>query len=125
MKIKKILLSAVLLLLCLIPAGGTVSADVSWYWVDSDSECTTYIDQNSLIKNGGYFKVWVKSVYQDGHYNMIQYLFYTPTQRLAIVNAAMYDVNGNQTGVYTPSMSEYKWAPITPGSLGSKIYSEL
>lgn len=99
----------------------SVSAEEKWYWVDSDSDFSTYADTDSLITNGGYAKIWVKNVYTDGHFDMIQYLFYAPSGRFAIVNAASYDKNGNQISVYTPQTKDFDWKPVVPDSLAAKI----
>lgn len=108
-------------LFCAFPT--SIGAEEKWYWVDSDAAFSTYADTDSLVVNGRFSKIWVKNVYTDGHFDMIQYLFDASTSRFAIVNAASYDKEGNQLSVYTPTMKEFEWKPIVPDSLAAKINS--
>lgn len=108
-------------LFCAVPS--TASAEEKWYWVDSDASFSTYADTNSLVVNGRFSKIWIKNVYTDGHFDMVQYLFDSSTSRFAIVNAASYDKDGNQLSVYTPAMKDFQWKPIVPDSLAAEINS--
>lgn len=122
--VKKMLLTGILLLFACM-AGVETAGAANWYWVESSDSYSLYIDTDTVKRNNGYIKVWSKYTYTDGHFDMVQYLFNTPYQRSAIVNAATYDKDGNQTSVFTPSLESYKWDPIIPGSAIGDIYALL
>lgn len=78
--IKKVTVVVALLLVCAF----TVFANVpSWYWVDSDKDCTIYID-NANVENHGAFKiVWLRCDNNTQHL-----VAYTKT---AILSSGYYD----------------------------------
>ena len=121
---RKALLTAILLLSACM-AGGETAGAVNWYWVESSADYSLYIDTDTVKRNNGYVKVWSKYTYSDGHFDMVQYLFNTGYQRSAIMNAATYDKDGNQTSVFTPSVNNYKWDPVIPESAIGDIYALL
>ena len=119
---KKIIVALVILLTCM----GSILIDAAnWYWVDSDSSGNQwYIDNQSASKSYDVAVVWVKTVREDGTYNLCQ-LEITRDRKMAILQAAAYNADHEPINSYTvdPWMKQYN--AVIPDSIGEEIYNSV
>lgn len=117
---KKIMIALVILLTCM----GFIPIDAAnWYWVDSDSSGDQwYIDNQSASKSYGVAVVWVKTVREDGTYNLYQ-LEITRDRKMKILQIAKYNADHEPIDSYTFDPWTKQYDAVTPDSMGEAIYN--
>ena len=117
---KKTIVALVILLTCM----GFIPIDAAnWYWIGADSSGGQwYIDNQSASKSYGVAVVWVKTVREDGTYNLYQ-LEITRDRKMKILQIAKYNADHEPIDSYSVDTWQKKYYAVTPDSMGEVIYN--
>ena len=139
---KKIFLLSVVLAILISPAVTKAAAD--WGWVYSDEYQTTWIDNNSIGRDGNGFFAYFKITFSDagrnrvienrrsaglpisGYYNLsevIRFLYFKNSGGIKYISS-MGDIDYNKNGKILDSWSTnyFNWERIIPDTLGAVEY---
>lgn len=117
---KKTIVALAILLTCM----GFIPSDAAnWYWIGADSSGKQwYIDNQSASKSYGVAVVWVKTVREDGTYDLCQWEI-TRDRKIAILQAAAYNADNELIDSYSADPWQKKNNAVIPDSIGEEIYN--
>ena len=119
---KKTIVALAILLTCM----GFIPSDAAnWYWIGADSSGNQwYIDNQSASKSYDVAVVWVKTVREDGTYNLCQWEI-TRDRKMAILQATVYNADHEPISSYSADSWQKKYHAVTPDSMGEAIYDSV
>ena len=117
---KKTIVALAILLTCM----GFIPSDAAnWYCIGADSSGKQwYIDNQSASKSYGVAVVWVKTVREDGTYDLCQWEI-TRDRKIAILQAAAYNADNELIDSYSADPWQKKYNAVIPDSIGEEIYN--
>ena len=119
---KKTIVALAILLTCM----GFIPIDAAnWYWIGADSSGNQwYIDNQSASKSYDGAVVWVKTVREDGTYNLCQWEI-TRDRKMAILQATVYNADHEPISSYSADSWQKKYESVIPDSMGEAIYNSV